>query len=194
MKIIGLTGGIGSGKSTVAKVFEVLGIPVFYADAIAKELMNTNKSLIASIKETFGNDIYFEGILDRKKLSAIVFNDPEKLKALNALVHPATTAYTHIWLQQQKAPYALKEAAILFESGAYRSVEKVIGVFAPQEVRIKRAMQRDGISREQVLGRMNNQMNEEEKMKRCDFVILNDGNASLIEQVMQIHAQLLSAD
>lgn len=188
---VGLTGGIGSGKSTVSQVFEVLGIPVYYADQAAKDLMNRQGELMDAVKELFGAGIYQNNKLDRKKLAGIVFNDKEKLAALNGIVHPATIADGEKWMAAQNSPYAIKEAAILFESGTHTQLDKVIGVFAPEELRISRVMNRDKVSREEVLSRMEKQMNEEDKMKRCDFVILNNEHDSIIEQVLTLHQKLL---
>ena len=188
---IGITGGIGSGKSTVAKVFEVLGIPVYYADDAAKKLMNTDEKLKEKIQLQFGNDVYKDGRLDRKYLSEIVFNNPEKLQVLNALVHPATLKDAEKWMQNQSTAYSLKEAALIFESGAHEHLDFVIGVTAPAPLRIQRTMQRDGITREDVIARMDKQMDETIKMKLCDFVIKNDEQEMLLPQVLELHEKLL---
>lgn len=189
---IGITGGIGSGKTTVAKVFEVLGISVYYADDAAKRLMNTDEELKKKIRLQFGNDTYKDGKLDRKHLAEIVFNNPEKLQLLNALVHPATLQDAEKWMLNQSAAYSLKEAALIFESGAHEHLDFVIGVTAPAPLRIQRTMQRDGITREDVIARMDKQMDETIKMKLCDFVIKNDEQEMLISQVLQLHEKLLS--
>lgn len=189
---IGITGGIGSGKSTVAKVFEVLGIPVYYADEAAKRLMNEDADLKEKIKATFGENAYREDKLDRKFLSSIVFNSPEKLALLNALVHPATLVDAERWMQKQLTPYALKEAALIFESGAHEHLDYVIGVTAPAPLRIQRTMHRDGITREAVIARMDKQMDEAIKMKLCDFVIKNDEQQMLLPQVLALHERLLT--
>lgn len=188
---IGLTGGIGSGKSTVAKVFEVLGIPVYYADDSAKRIMNADKALIQKIKDLFGESIYSDGQLNKKQLADIVFNTPEKLEKLNNLIHPATIADAEKWMQQQTSPYTLKEAALIFESGAQQHLDYVIGVTAPAPLRIKRTMQRDGISREDVMARMNKQMDDSVKMKLCDFVLINDEQEMLLPQILDLHENLL---
>ena len=188
---IGITGGIGSGKSTVAKVFEVLGIPVYYADDAAKRLMNEDQELKEKIQLQFGNDVYKDGKLDRKHLSEIVFNNPEKLQVLNALVHPATLKDAEKWMQNQSTAYSLKEAALIFESGAHEHLDFVIGVTAPAPLRIQRTMQRDGITREDVIARMDKQMDETIKMKLCDFVIKNDEQEMLLPQVLELHEKLL---
>jgi len=189
---IGITGGICSGKSTVAKVFEVLGIPVYYADDAAKRMMNEDEELKQKIEQQFGNDIYKNGKLDRKKMADIVFASPEKLKLLNALVHPATIKDAERWMKQQTTPYTLKEAALIFESGAQENLDYVIGVTAPAPLRIQRTMQRDGVSREEVIARMDKQMDETIKMKLCDFVLVNDEQEMLLPQVIALHEKLLT--
>jgi dephospho-CoA kinase len=188
---VGITGGIGSGKSLVAEMFKVLGIPVLHADATAKFLMDSDSALKAAIINQFGEEVYQNGRLNRPFLASQVFSNKQKLESLNALVHPATIAYGKKWFDEQRAPYALKEAAIFYESGTYVEMDKMIGVYAPIELRLKRAMDRDHITKEEVEKRMQNQMNEEEKMKRCDFIILNDGSKSIIEQVLEVHELLV---
>lgn len=188
---IGLTGGIGSGKSTVAKIFETLGIPVYYADDASKRLLNENEELKSAIEKHFGKDTYQNGQLNRKLLSSLVFNNAEKLALLNSIVHPATIKDAENWMQQQKAPYAIKEAALIFESGSQEHLDKVVGVYAPAAIRINRVMQRDKVSREEVMNRMNKQINEEIKMRLCDYVITNDEQQLLIPQVTAIHNMLL---
>mgnify|MGYP001191320457 CR=1 FL=1 len=189
---VGVTGGIGAGKSVVCRVFQTLGIPVFNADETAKQLMETDAALVASISSLFGYSIYIDGRLDRKKLAAIVFQQPALLQQLNALVHPATIAYGNTWMRQQSTPYVIKEAAIFFESGSYKEMDVMIGVSAPENIRIERALQREGMTREKVLQRIASQMDDAEKMKRCDYVITNNGSTALIPQVLQIHKALLA--
>jgi dephospho-CoA kinase len=189
---VGLTGGIGSGKSTVAHIFSVLGIPVYYADDAAKELMNTDATLQQKIKEAFGEAAYINGRLDRQYIAGIVFRDPKQLELLNSLVHPATLAHAAGWMQAQHTPYAIKEAALIFESGSQQGLDLVIGVYAPQALRIHRVMQRDHVTREAVLDRMSKQINEEIKMRLCDMVIYNDEQQLLLPQVTQLHEQLLA--
>ena len=188
---VGITGGIGSGKSTVCQVFQTLGIPVFNADSAARWLMENDPQLVATITALFGPEAYKDHKLNRPFIAQSVFNDSKKLQALNALTHPATIAYGSRWMQEQTTPYAIKEAAIFFETGSNKDIDVMIGVYAPQEVRIQRAMQRDHITRGQVTDRMANQMNEEEKMKLCDYVITNDDLAAVIPQVLRVHQQLL---
>ena len=184
---VGLTGGIGSGKSVVAKVFETLGIPVFYADDAAKKLMNTNEDLKAAIIKSFGEGSYTNGELNRKYMASVVFNDKEKLELLNSLTHPATIRDAEEWMKRQTTPYIIKEAALLFESGAHKNLDYVIGIEAPLLLRIKRVMARDGMAQEEILKRINRQMDEEEKMKRCDFVIKNNEQQLVIPQVLELH-------
>ncbi len=187
---IGITGGIGSGKTTVARIFEVLGIPVYYADEAAKRIMNEDETVKQGIIRLFGPAAYADGRLNRAHLASLVFADKKKLAALNALVHPATIRNSHQWMQRQSGPYALREAALIFESGSQGCLDYVIGVFAPVELRIRRTMERDRISRQQVEERMDRQINETIKMRLCDFVIVNDGNQALIPQVLNLHDQL----
>lgn len=187
----GITGGIGSGKTTVCQVFETLGIPVFYADLETRNLVNTDPSVRADIQSLFGADIYQDGLLDRRKVASIVFADKHKLEQLNAITHPAAIAAAERWLQQQTTPYALKEAALFFETGSHKNMDVMIGVYAPLEVRISRVMAREHTSRQEVLDRINRQMEEDDKMRQCDFVIVNDGQQAVITQVLALHQQLL---
>ncbi len=188
---VGITGGIGSGKTIVCQVFQTLGIPVLYADNVAKDLMNTDDELKQKIKDLFGEDIYDKGELQRQKLASIVFNNEEQLQALNVLVHPATIQYGIDWMNKQITPYAIKEAALFFESGSDKEMDLMIGVHAPKDVRLKRVMLRDNTPKEKVEERMAKQMDEEEKMKLCDYVILNNDRTSIIPQVIEIHSKLL---
>ena len=188
---VGLTGGIGSGKSTVAQLFEVLGIPVYYADEAAKRLMNTDEELKMTIKKNFGEPAYKNDLLDRQYLASVVFNDAYKLELLNSFVHPATIRDAERWMQQQTTPYIIKEAALLFESGAAENLDHIIGVDAPLAVRIKRVMDRDEVSRDEVLKRINNQMDENIKLKLCDFIIINNEQQMLIPQALELHQKLL---
>lgn len=187
---IGITGGIGSGKTTVAKIFEVLGIPVFYADSEAKRIMNENEELRKKIIENFGEQSYTNNKLNRKYISEIVFNDTYKLDLLNSIVHPITIAAADEWMLSQNTPYVLKEAALMFESSAASHLDYVIGVYAPQHLRIQRTTQRDNITRQEVLQRMNRQIDEEIKMRLCNFIIVNDEQQLVIPQVISLHEQL----
>lgn len=188
---VGITGGIGSGKSTVSKVFEVLGIPVLDADSVAKHLMQYDPDLRQSLMALFGEETYTNGQLNREHIAALVFNNPQQLEQLNAIVHPATIAFSKNWAQQQTAPYIIKEAALLFESGSYKELDKIIGVYAPLPLRLQRAVNRDQVSEAAIRSRMARQMDEEEKMKRCDFIIKNDESTSVLLQVLSLHEQLL---
>mgnify|MGYP000670966534 FL=1 len=189
---IGLTGGIGSGKTTVAKIFETLGVPVYYADDVAKQLMQEDNVLKQSIINIFGKDSYTtDGKLNRSYLSATVFSNPHQLERLNAIVHPATIQHAEQWMQQQQAPYVIKEAALIFESGSQSILDYVIGVYAPQALRIQRTIKRDNIDKDKVLQRMQNQIDENIKMRLCDRVIQNDDRHSLMQQVLIVHETLM---
>lgn len=190
---IGLTGGIGSGKTTVARIFESLGIPVYYADDAAKRVMDEDPELRAALIRHFGEQTFENGVLNRSYLSGMVFKDPAKLELLNSLVHPATIADAARWMEQQKTPYAIKEAALIFESGAQEHLDQVIGVTAPTAIRIQRTMQRDGSSREAVQARMQRQLSDSIKMKLCDHVIYNDEQQPLLPQVLALHEKLSAA-
>lgn len=191
MMRIGITGGIGSGKSTVANLFAILGIPVYFADEEAKKLMNTDPFLKGAITMLFGEEAYSGNQLNRSFIAAQAFSNPEKLAKLNELVHPAVIAHGEQWMAKQQSPFVLKEAALIFESGSNKQLDYVIGVWCPRELRIERVMQRDGSSRSQVLLRMEKQMDEEEKMQLCDFVIKNDETNAVIPQVLSLHRQLV---
>lgn len=184
---IGLTGGIGAGKSTVAKIFSVLGIPVYQADKEAKRLMESDSALMEKIRNAFSEKAYSNGQLDRKYLSALVFNNKQKLDLLNSIVHPFTIKDGNAWMERQSTPYAIKEAALIFESGSQGDYDRIIGVFAPPALRIHRTIKRDHVDREKVMGRIENQMDESIKMKLCDHVLFNDEQQLLIPQVIQLH-------
>jgi dephospho-CoA kinase len=172
-KIIGLTGGIGSGKTTIANHFLAAGIPVYIADDEARKIMQSS-AIIEEIKKVFGNAIFDDTILNREKLSDIVFNNPEKLKQLNAIIHPAVKVHFGNWILNHKnSPFIIYEAAILFESGSYKNCDLIITVTAPIESRIQRVIQRDKTTREQVLKRINMQWNDEQRISKSDFVIEN---------------------
>lgn len=184
---IGLTGGIGSGKSTVAAIFRLLGIPVYDADSASKRLMSENPVLKQQIKNSFGEESYIDGELNTKYLAQQVFNDKNKLALLNSFVHPATKQDSEKWLQFQRAPYVIREAALIFETGSEKELDLVVGVSSPLELRIKRTMLRDKVSRDQVKLRMENQMNEDEKLRLCQHVIINDERQLIIPQVINLH-------
>jgi dephospho-CoA kinase len=184
---IGLTGGIGSGKTTVAHIFEALGIPVYNADDAAKRLMAQDEELKKKIENSFGKESYSGNKLNRKYLAEKVFNDAEKLSLLNSLVHPATIKDAEKWMKLQNAPYLIKEAALIFESGAQKNLDFVIGVKAPLALRMQRTMQRDKISADKVKARIDRQLDEEMKLRLCDYVIVNDEQQLLIPQVLALH-------
>jgi len=192
---VGITGGIGSGKTTVCRIFESLGIPVYYADDWAKWLINNDETLKKGIVEIFGDEAYTEaGEYNRPVVAKIVFENKEKLTALNALVHPVVERHSRDWHERQAAggaPYTLKEAALMIESGSHQFLDFLIVVTAPEDLRVQRVMLRDGVSAGQVRARMTNQMPEIGKVKLADFVIVNDGKQMLIPQVWQIHQQIL---
>jgi len=192
---IGITGNMGSGKTTVSKVFEILGIPVFYADDAAKKAMTTDGILIKEIKTKFGEQAYFEdGSLNRKHIAAIVFNNDSELKKLNAIVHPATFRAFDEWVKHIKnAPYVLKEAALLFESDSYKMCDYTIMVQAPLETRINRVIKRDGISHVEVESRNAHQFTEEKKTALADYIIKNDDTELIIPQALELHNLFISS-
>ena len=191
--MIGLTGGIGSGKSVVAKVFATLGIPVFNADDEAKRIMQTSTEIKTKLIVQFGTDIYNAHGLDKEKLATIVFNDPFQLQLLNAIVHPVTIQAAKDWAAKQTSPYVIKEAALIFESGAADGLLKVIGVTASLSLRTHRVMQRDGITKDQVDARMRNQISDTIKMRLCDYVIENNNQQMVIPQVLEIDKAIRAA-
>ncbi|HVX27100.1 MAG TPA: dephospho-CoA kinase [Parafilimonas sp.] len=188
---IGLTGGLGSGKTTVSKIFASLGVPVFYADGIAQKIMNEDPLVKQKIINLFGKDAYTE-TLNRKYIADIVFKDVFKLEQLNALIHPLTIKAASDWMQKQTTLYVIKEAALMFEAGAGANLNYIIGVYAPQHLRISRVMKRNNFTREQVLERMNNQIDETIKMKLCDFIIINNEQEAVLPQVLKLHEKFLS--
>jgi dephospho-CoA kinase len=193
MKKIGITGSIGSGKSTVTLLFAHLGIPVYDADTRAKLLMVTSPSLIDGIKQLFGHEAYLtNGDLNRPHISAKAFEDKNILAELNALIHPAVFKDFDDWCAQQHSPYVIKEAALMFESDSYKQLDEVIVVTASEELRIQRAMERDNLSREAILSRMKNQFTQEEKLARGQYEIKNNETELLIPQVLELHVQFSS--
>ncbi len=189
---VGITGGIGSGKSVVTRIFKTLGIPALDADSFAKELMANNAEVREQLTESFGFSILKEGTLDRQALSKLVFNDKAKLIQLNGIVHPAVKKYGNLWMEAQTAAYVVKEAALFFESGSDADMDIMIGVSAPEDLRLARAMQRDSANEADIRKRMSNQMAEAEKMGRCDYIVFNDEQHSLIQQVVHLHHLFLS--
>lgn len=191
IKVVGLTGGIGSGKSTVAKMFIRLGVPVYIADDEAKKIMNEDKVIINKISKLLGDESYIDGELNRPFIAAVVFNDKRLLTALNSIVHPAVAFHFNEWKQKQKGPYLIKEVAILFENDGYKECDYSILVTAPKEVRIQRVMKRDHTTREQVLARMNNQWEDSKKIIFANYVLNNDKLEDIWLQVNDIHNFLI---
>ena len=193
MKIIGLTGGIGSGKSSVLEIFKKIGISTYNADESAKELISSDKKIIYSIKQLFGEDIYNENELNSKLVSKIVFNDKEKLNFLNSIIHPAVALdFNKFCLRHRNESYIVKEAAIIFETKTENLFNKIIYVKTPEEIRIDRVMQRDNLSRDDVLNRIQNQINETSIIDKCDFVIENINYNELEQKVLEIHNTLIN--
>lgn len=192
--IVGLTGGIGSGKTTVAGFFKELGVPVYVADTEARKLMSTSGEIRKEIIKGFGEEAYRNKIPDSKFLAGIVFNDPEKLRQLNSIVHPRVQQHFLQWYKKQKAPYVIREAAILFESGTYKDCHKIITVTAPEALRIQRVMERDKISETMVLERMQHQWPEAKKVALSDFVIENIDINQTVKEVKKIHESLNEID
>jgi dephospho-CoA kinase len=189
---VGITGGIGSGKTLVCSVLEKLGVPVYDADGQARRLMNKLPVLMQGIEELLGKEAYREGQLDRKYVGSRVFGNHELLTRLNGLVHPAVREDYRSWVNQWKdAPYVVEEAAILFESGAYRFLDRTVLVFAPSDLRIRRVMQRDGVGREEVEKRMMHQMDDEEKKVLADEVVVNDERNMLLPQIIALHNKIV---
>ena len=192
MIIIGLTGGIGSGKTTAAEVFKKLGIAVYNSDEEAKKLMNSDTTIINKLKMIFGYDIYdSNNLLNKKKLAGLIFNNKDKLNTVNSIVHPVVKNHFKKWVNKQNAPYVIKETAILFESGINKDVDKIITVTAPIQLRINRLMKRDTISKEEIMKRINNQFDDEYKINKSDFVIKNDEKELIIRQILLINEKIL---
>lgn len=190
---IGLTGGIGSGKTVVADIFRQLGVPVYEADTEARILTENNPEIKGQLKKRFGSDFFLQNnSLDRKKLAALVFSNAEKLEQLNSIIHPFVKKHFTDWLQKQEEnKYIIKEAAILFESGSNKGLDKIIVVTAPEQIRIQRVVDRDHTTAEKVKSIMRNQMSEEEIIKRSDYIITNDNLTLVIPQVLKLHQLLL---
>ncbi len=189
---IGVTGGIGSGKSVVAKIIESLNYPVFYSDSVAKELIDSDDSIKAGLIDLFGKELYAKGTLDKAALANYIFTNPKAKEKVNALIHPKVRiAFEEFAQKNQELPFVFNEAAILFETGGHINFDKIIIVTAPEEIRIKRVQERDGVTRTQVLDRMNNQWSDERKVPLADFQIINDGERPVIEQVESVLKKLL---
>lgn len=191
MKIVGLTGGIGSGKSTVAKLFNKLGVPIYFADLEAKKIMNSSKSIKKKLKQLFGEKAYVNGDLNRSFLGDKIFNDKDLLNKMNTLVHPKVQAHFKKWLIKQNAPYIIKEVAILFENDSYLDCDFVITVVAPKKDRILRVMKRDNSTLDKVIAVMNNQWSDEERVKLSHFVISNNDLSQTEIQVAKTHNEIL---
>jgi dephospho-CoA kinase len=188
---LGITGGIGSGKTSVCRFFDVLGVPVFSADREASEIMEMDGEIINKLNSIAGKNLYVNGSLDRMDLANIIFNDNYLLQQVNLLVHPVVFNHFMKWVLEQSAPYVIMEAAILFESGASNFVDKVATVVAPVEQRMERVIQRNKLSREQVLERMKNQMDDEARIKLSDYIIYNSENDMIIPAIMKINDDIL---
>lgn len=191
---VGLTGGIGSGKSTVAKLFAVLGVPVFSSDEAGRWLLNEDASVHAAVASAFGPSVMVAGIPHRQALAKLVFGDPEALARLNAIIHPAVRKSFQDWAAQQQAPYVVNESAILVETGIHETMDYMVVVAAPEAERIKRVVARDGVKEADVLSRMRNQATEDHLERAADHVLHNDGNTLLIPQVLALHATLLERE
>lgn len=189
--LVGLTGGIGSGKTTIANFFKELGVPIYIADTEAKSLMNRSKVIKRKLIALFGDNAYQNEKLNRDFLSKQIFNNKDLLQKMNAIVHPKVASHFTRWVKKQDAPYVISEAAILFENGSYKKYDYIITVTAPEEVRLKRVMSRDNSSKEKVKSVMNNQWKDEEKIKLSDYVIQNINLEEAKAQVLQIHQNLL---
>jgi dephospho-CoA kinase len=187
---IGITGGIGSGKTTVCKIFELLGVPVFYADTVARQIMLQDKILIEGVKNSFGEESYFsDGTLNNKHIAGIVFNDPAALANLNSMVHPAVFRAFDQWVCERPSntTYVLKEAALLFESGSYKMCDQNVLVIAPEALKLDRVTKRDGVTADQVKLRMDKQFTDDQKIVLADHIIHNNEEISLIDQVLSLH-------
>lgn len=191
MIIVGLTGGIGSGKTTVAKAFEALGIPVYIADVEAKKLMNCSKVIKRKLTTLFGEQAYLNGKLNRSFLADIIFNDKNYLEQMNAIVHPRVKRHFEKWVAKQDAPYVIKEVAILFEKGGYKLCDYVITVTASKPLRIERLLKRDNSTKEKIEAIMKNQWDDKSKMELSDFVIVNEKLENTKSQVEIIHQKII---
>ena len=193
MKVVGLTGGIGSGKTTVAKMFSQLEVPIYIADDEAKKLMNRSKIIKRKLTKLFGEEAYINNQLNRPYLASIIFNNENYLKAMNAIVHPKVAKHFERWLSKQEAPYVIKEVAILFENGSYKECDYVITVTATIENRIKRLLNRDNTTINKIQAIIDNQWSDEDKVKLSNFVITNNDLKSTENQVFNVHNQLLNS-
>ena len=189
---VGITGGIGSGKSYVCDIFKRLGIPVFHADSVSQEIVEADSIVKKQIVDLFGPEIYLEGKLNRKAVSEAVFKERDMLEKLNRIIHPAVFNQFETWARKyNNLPYIVKEAAIIFESGGDKFLDFVITISAPEELRITRVIKRDQAERKSVLARIKNQWNDEQRVKKSDFVIINDEKTLLLPQIVKIHKNLI---
>jgi dephospho-CoA kinase len=191
MVTVGLSGGMGSGKTVVSRIFHALGIPVFYADAVTKELYDTHEELRRALTGLLGEHIYQNGCLQRKRMASLIFSDESLLQKVNALIHPLVLHHFSQWAQQQQTPYVMQEAAILFESGANEKMNYTIAVTAPETLRITRVMQRDNITEQEIKNRLQWQWPDEKRNAKADFTIVNDDKQALLPQVLTIHENIL---
>jgi dephospho-CoA kinase len=189
---VGVTGGIGSGKSTVCAIFKCLEVPVFNADETGRRLLSEDSDVIGQVQHIFGKEVLVGGKPDRQKIAEIVFTDPEKLAQLNVVIHPAVRKSFNDWADKQTSLYVIDEAAILFETGIYKQLDFTVLVTAPEQLRIQRVMQRDGMDEASVRSRMKNQWSDEDKRKTASFVIINDDINPLLPRVMEIHNAIIS--
>ena len=190
---LGVTGGIGSGKTSVCNVFGVLGIPVFSADAEAKRVMEVDTGIILKLNAIAGRDLYTAGVLDRSALAKLIFNNRSMLEKVNSVVHPAVFSRFNEWAKKQSAPYIIMEAAILFESGGWKMVDRIVAVTAPVDERIARVVRRSNITKEEVMERMQNQTSDIDKIKRSDYVVDNSENEMIIPAILNIHSDILKS-
>jgi dephospho-CoA kinase len=190
MKIIGITGGIGSGKTIVSKVFETLGISVYNSDIEAKKLNNSSERIKKELINRFGNDLYKEDVLDKKLLAKYIFNNSENIKFVNNIIHPEVKKHFEKWLKLQKGRFVIKESAILIETGIYKDVDILISVLAPEELRIKRIFNRDNLNKEEIKARIDKQTNDETRLSISDYIVKNDDKHLIIPQILQIYSEI----
>ncbi|HCI56431.1 MAG TPA: dephospho-CoA kinase [Bacteroidales bacterium] len=188
---LGITGGIGSGKTVVCKVFNILGAPVFYADEAARIIMDNDINVMERVNEAVGKNVYPNGSLDRKELAKLIFNNEDLLQKINQIVHPEIFRNFIRWAEKSDYPYVILEAAILFESGADKFVDRILTVAAPAEERIKRVIESKNLSRQEVIERMRNQWDDSQRIKKSHYVINNSGNELIIPSIIKIHRELL---
>jgi len=188
---LGITGGFGSGKTTVCKVFNILGIPVFYADFEAKKIMDNDLSIKERVNSLIGKDMYLNGSLDRTEFARLIFNDKILLKNVNSIVHPAVFESFNMWTREQTAPYVIMEAAILFESGASKLVDRVLTVVTPLEERIIRLLHGNKLTREQIMDRIHNQIDDDTRLRNSDYVIYNSENDLILPAILRVHEEIV---